>query len=144
MKEINKHPAPEKLLRQITAETINALELGGQTDHPNIIQLETGVSLIAKAWELPQEALQSSIDLIQHQKQNILSGSGEGVLPPDEDLESYDGPMIVELLWGLFETAVKLEDAQDRTVIHETAVLIADSLSLDEWIEECGSGNEKK
>ena len=144
MKEINKHPAPEKLLRQITAETINALELGGQTDHPNIIQLETGVSLIAKAWELPQEALQSSIDLIQHQKQNILSGSGEGVLPPDEDLESYDGPMIVELLWGLFETAIKLEDAQDRTVIHETAVLIADSLSLDEWIEECGSGNEKK
>ena len=144
MKEINKQPAPEKLLRQITAETINALELGGQTDHPNIIQLEAGVSLIAKAWELPQEALQSSIDLIQRQKQNILSGSGEGVLPPDEDLESYDGPMIVELLWGLFETAIKLEDAQDRTVIHETAVLIADSLSLDEWIEECGSGNEKK
>ena len=144
MKEINKHPAPEKLLRQVTAETINGLELGGEIDHPSIIKLETAVGLIAKAWKLPQETLQNSIDLIQRQKQNILSGSGEGVLPPDEDLESYDGPMIVELLWGLFETAVKLEDAQDRTVIHETAVLIADSLSLDEWIEECGSGNEKK
>ena len=144
MKEINKHPAPEKLLRQVTAETINGLELGGEIDHPSIIKLETAVGLIAKAWKLPQETLQSSIDLIQRQKQNILSGSGEGVLPPDEDLESYDGPMIVELLWGLFETAIKLEDAQDRTVIHETAVLIADSLSLDEWIEECGSGNEKK
>ena len=143
MKEINKHPAPEKLLRQVTAETINGLELGGEIDHPSIIKLETAVGLIAKAWKLPQETLQSSIDLIQRQKQNILSGSGEGVLPPDEDLESYDGPMIVELLWGLFETAIKLEDAQDRTVIHETAVLIADSLSLDEWIEECGSGNEK-
>jgi len=144
MKEINKHPAPEKLLRQVTAETINGLELGGEIDHPSIVKLETAVGLIAKAWKLPQETLQSSIDLIQRQKQNILSGSGGGVLPPDEDLESYDGPMIVELLWGLFETAVKLEDAQDRTVIHETAVLIADSLSLDEWIEECGSGNEKK
>ena len=144
MKEINKHPAPEKLLRQVTAETINGLELGGEIDHPSIIKLETAVGLIAKAWKLPQETLQSSLDLIQRQKQNILSGSGEGVLPPDEDLESYDGPMIVELLWGLFETAVKLEDAQDRTVIHETAVLIADSLSLDEWIKECGSGNEKK
>ena len=143
MKEINKHPAPEKLLRQVTAETINGLELGGEIDHPSIIKLETAVGLIAKAWKLPQETLQSSIDLIQRQKQNILSGSGEGVLPPDEDLESYDGPMIVELLWGLFETAIKLEDAQDRTVIHETAVLIADSLSLDEWIEACGSGNEK-
>lgn len=144
MKEINKHPAPEKLLRQVTAETINGLELGGEIDHPSIVKLETAVGLIAKAWKLPQETLQSSIDLIQRQKQNILSGSGGGVLPPDEDLESYDGPMIVELLWGLFETAIKLEDVQDRTVIHETAVLIADSLSLDEWIEACGPGNEKK
>ena len=144
MKEINKHPAPEKLLRQVTAETINGLELGGEIDHPSIIKLETAVGLIAKAWKLPQETLQSSIDLLQRQKQNILSGSGEGVLPPEEDLESYDGPMIAELLWGLFETAIKLEDAQDRTMIHETAVLIADSLNLDEWIEACGSGNEKK
>ena len=143
MTKIEKHPAPEKLLRQITAETINGLGLGGPADHPTITTMETGAGLIAKAWNLPQETLQSSIDLIQRQKQNILSGSGEGVLPPDEDLESYDGPMIVELLWGLFETAIKLEDAQDRTVIHETAVLIADSLSLDEWIEACGSGDEK-
>ena len=139
MKEINKHPAPEKLLRQVTAETINGLELGGEIDHPSIIKLETAVGLIAKAWDLPQETLQSSIDLIQRQKQNILSGSGEGVLPPDEDLESYDGPMIVELLWGLFETAVKLQNAQDRAAIHDLAILMADSLSLDEWIEACGT-----
>ena len=143
MKEINKHPAPEKLLRQVTAETINGLELGGEIDHPSIIKLETAVGLIAKAWKLPQETLQSSIDLIQRQKQNILSGSGEGVLPPEEDLESYDGPMIVELLWGLFETAVKLEDAPDRAAIHELAILMADSLSLDEWIEACGNGDGK-
>ena len=143
MKEINKHPAPEKLLRQVTAETINGLELGGEIDHPSIIKLETAVGLIAKAWKLPQETLQNSIDLIQRQKQNILSGSGEGVLPPDEDLESYDGPMIVELLWGLFETAVKLEDAPDRAAIHELAILMADSLSLDEWIEACGNGDGK-
>lgn len=139
MKEINKHPAPEKLLRQVTAETINGLELGGEIDHPSIIKLETAVGLIAKAWKLPQETLQSSIDLIQRQKQNILSGSGEGVLPPDEDLESYDGPMIVELLWGLFETAVKLQNAQDRAAIHDLAILMADSLSLDEWVEACGT-----
>lgn len=143
MTKIEKHPAPEKLLRQITAEAINGLGLGGPADHPTITTMETGAGLIAKAWDLPQETLQSSIDLIQRQKQNILSGSGESVLPPDEDLESYDGPMIVELLWGLFETAVKLEDSQDRAVIHELAILMADSLSLDEWIEACGKGDGK-
>ena len=138
MANIEKHPAPEKLLRQIIVETINGLELGGQIDDPGIIKMEAAAGLIAKAWGLPQETLQANLDLIQRQKQNILSGSGESVLPPDESLESYDGPMIVELLWGLFETAVKLEDAQDRAAIHELAIAMADFLSLDEWIEACG------
>ena len=144
MANIEKHPAPEKILQQITAEAINGLELGGQVDHPSIKKMETAVGLIAKAWGLPQEIHQASVDLIQKEKELVRSGSHEAALPDSELLETYDGPMIVELLWGLFETAVKLEDAQDRTVIHETAVLIADSLSLDEWIEACGSGNEKK
>ena len=52
MANINKHPAPEKLLRQITAETINGLELGGEADHPSIMKLEAAVGLIAKAWEI--------------------------------------------------------------------------------------------
>lgn len=59
-------------------------------------------------------------------------------MPRDESLESYDGPMIVELLWGLFETATKLVDAQDRAAIHDLAILMADSLSLDDWIDACG------
>ena len=138
MANIEKHPAPEKILRQITAEAINGLELGGEIDHPSIIRMEAAVGLIAKAWGLPQEVLQGNLDLIQRQKQNVLSGSTEQVLPAGEGLETYDGPMIVELLWGLFETAVKLEDAQDRTAIHELAIMTADNLSLDEWIEACG------
>ena len=138
MANIEKHPAPEKILRQITAEAINGLELGGEIDHPSIIRMEAAVGLIAKAWELPQEVLQGNLDLIQRQKQNVLSGSTEQVLPAGEGLETYDGPMIVELLWGLFETAVKLEDAQDRAAIHELAIMTADNLSLDEWIEACG------
>ena len=55
MTKIEKHPAPEKLLRQITAETINGLGLGGPADHPTITTMEAGAGLIAKAWNLPQE-----------------------------------------------------------------------------------------
>ena len=39
---------------------------------------------------------------------------------------------------GLFETAIKLEDAQDRAAMHKLALLMAESLSLDSWIAECG------
>ena len=55
-----------------------------------------------------------------------------------ELLEPYDGRMIVELLWGLFETTARLEDAQDRAAMHKLALLMAESLNLDSWIAECG------
>ena len=138
MAKIERHPAPEKLLQQITTETINAMELGGADRIGDVAPLETGVDLIAKAWGLPQAIHQASVDLIQKEKELVRSGSREAALPDSELLETYDGPMIVELLWGLFETAVKLEDAQDRAAIHELAIMTADNLSLDEWIEACG------
>ena len=144
MANIEKHPAPEKILQQITAEAINGLELGGQVDHPSIKKMETAVGLIAKAWGLPQEIHQVSVDLIQKEKELVRSGSHEAALPDSELLETYDGPMIVELLWGLFETAVQLEGAQDRAAIHELAILMADSLNLDEWIEKCGPSDSQK
>lgn len=138
MSKIETHPAPEKILRQITAETINALALGDKPDSAPVSLMENGVKLIAKAWDLPQESLQSSLDLIQQEKQNILGGSTADVLPHGEILETYDGPMIVELLWGLFETAVRLEEPEDREAIHKLALLVAECLSLDSWVDECG------
>ena len=135
MANIEKHPAPEKILQQITAEAINGLELGGQVDHPSIKKMETAVGLIAKAWGLPQEIHQASVDLIQKEKELVRSGSHEAALPDSELLETYDGPMIVELLWGLFETAIKLENFQDRAAVYELAILMTDCLILDDWIE---------
>ena len=60
-------------------------------------------------------------------------------------LEAYDDEMIVELLWGLFETAVKLDDALERAEMHKLAILMAEGLNLDSWIAECGpAATEKK
>ena len=138
MEKIERHPAPEKLLRQITAEAINALALGGADMIGDVAPLEAGVGLIAKAWNLPQESLQASADLIQKEKDLVRNGSSDAALPDSEMLEPYEGKMIVELLWRLFETAVKLEEAQDRTAIYDLALLVAESLNLDSWIAECG------
>ena len=82
---------------------------------------------------------------IQKEKELVRSGSREAALPDNELLEPYDGEMIVELLWGLFETAVKLENAQERTEMHNLAIIMAESLNLDSWIAECGpAATEKK
>ncbi len=136
MTKYERHPAPEKLLRQIAAETVNLLALGGPDKAGEAALPETGVGLIAKAWDLPQQTLEESSGIIQRQKQLMKTGNGEAALPDGQLLESYDGGMTVELLWGLFETAVRLEDAQDRTVIHQLALMMADALDFDDWIRE--------
>ena len=138
MKEINKHPAPEKLLLQITTEAVNLLALGTQDKPADVSLLETGAALTVKAWGLPQELLESSTALIQHQKELLATASGKAALPDDQLLECYDGPMTAELIWGLFETAVRLDDAQERAAIHQMALLLADALDFDEWLDRNG------
>jgi len=110
------------------------MALGGPDKIGDEAPIEAGVKLIAKAWGLPQESLQASLDLLEKERQLLRGGSGEDALPDSELLEPYDGRMIVELLWGLFETAIKLEDA----AMHNLALLMAESLGLDSWIAECG------
>ena len=46
--------------------------------------------LIAKAWGLPQESLQASLDLLAKERQLLRSESGEDALPDSELLEPYD------------------------------------------------------
>jgi len=85
-----------------------------------------------------QELLESSTALIQHQKELLATASGKAALPDDQLLECYDGPMTAELIWGLFETAVRLDDAQERAAIHQMALLLADALDFDEWLDRNG------
>ena len=138
MTRYERHPAPEKLLLQITTEAVNLLALGTQDKPADVSLLETGAALTVKAWGLPQELLESSTALIQHQKELLATASGKAALPDDQLLECYDGPMTAELIWGLFETAVRLDDAQERAAIHQIALLLADALDFDEWLDRNG------
>ena len=138
MTRYERHPAPEKLLLQITTEAVNLLALGTPDKPADVSLLETGAALTVKAWGLPQELADSSAALIQHQKELLATASGRAALPDDQLLECYDGPMTAELIWGLFETAVRLDDAQDRAAIHQMALLLADALDFDEWLQRKG------
>ena len=138
MTRYERHPAPEKLLLQSTTEAVNLLALGTQDKPADVSLLETGAALTVKAWGLPQELLESSTALIQHQKELLATASGKAALPDEQLLECYDGPMTAELIWGLFETAVRLDDAQERAAIHQMALLLADALDFDEWLDRNG------
>ena len=138
MTRYERHPAPEKLLLQITTEAVNLLALGTPDKPADVSLLETGAALTVKAWGLSQELADSSVALIRHQKELLATASGRAALPDEQLLECYDGPMTAELIWGLFEAAVRLDDAQDRAAIHQMALLLADALDFDEWLERNG------
>ena len=138
MTRYERHPAPEKLLLQLTTEAVNLLALGTPDKPADVSLLETGAALTVKAWGLSQELADSSAALIRHQKELLATASGRAALPDDQLLECYDGPMTAELLWGLFETAVRLDDAQERAAIHQMALLLADALDFDEWLDRNG------
>lgn len=138
MTRYERHPAPEKLILQITTEAVNLLALGTPDKPADVSLLETGAVLTVKAWGLSQELADSSVTLIRHQKELLATASGRAALPDEQLLECYDGPMTAELLWGLFETAVRLDDAQERATIHQLALLLADALDFDEWLERNG------
>lgn len=138
MTRYERHPAPEKLILQITTEAVNLLALGTPDKPADVSLLETGAALTVKAWGLSQELADSSAALIRHQKELLATASGRAALPDEQLLECYDGPMTAELLWGLFETAVQLDDAQERATIHQLALLLADALDFDEWLERNG------
>ena len=136
MVKYERHPAPEKLLRQMTVETVNLLALGGPDRIQAAVLPETGVRLIAKAWGMPREDLDGSQELSAREKELAAAGSSEAALPDDELAEPYDGGMTAELLWGLFETAIRLDDADERRTIHCLAIQLADALDFDDWIRE--------
>ena len=52
------------------------------------------MKLIAKAWGVPRESLQASLELIERERQLLRSGSSEDALPNSELLKPYDGKMI--------------------------------------------------
>ncbi len=143
MTKYERHPAPEKLLLQITTEAVNLLALGTPDKPADVSLLETGAALTVKAWGLSQELLDNSIALIKYQKELLEKTSGKAALPDEQLLELYDGPMTAELIWGLFETAVRLEDAKDRAAIHQLALLLADTLDFDEWLEQAGPNKKQ-
>ena len=81
MKKIETHPSPEKLLRQVTEEAVNALALGGPDKIGDEAPMEAGVMLIAKAWGLPQESLQASLDLLAKDGSSFAAGAARTPCP---------------------------------------------------------------
>ena len=76
-----------------------------------------GIALVGKAWECPEEAEEAVKEL------HGAAPAGDTWTPMDEQ--------ILTVLWGLFDTAVRLESRDEREEIRQLAQEIMDFHALD-------------
>ena len=131
MPEINKDPRPEILLEQITNEAIFLASVAGSNPENTKLH-EQNIRLIGEAWQLPEAQIQCWLDRIEAartaaQREDIEKEADNG-LP--------SGPQLIELLWGFFNTAVRLRSYENRDLILQMAVYLADCLGLEDCIVE--------
>lgn len=127
---------PETLLETISIEALSVLALGGEKGIPDIVPLEAALPLIAKAWSLPETLLKENTDLLEQGK--AQAARGEAVLPENTALEYYDGWTITSLLWGLFETAARLDGREERQAIYDAAEVLTEALDYESFLRRSG------
>lgn len=127
---------PHVLIERITAEAYCILSMQAenraegpedmgdpeaQTDDAGIY-LE-GLALIGQAWSLQEETEEVLKGL-----DDFAQGLSEA---PREDTWTPMDEQILTALWGLFDTAVRLEDREERELIRRLAQEVADFHALD-------------
>ena len=123
---------PSELIHRVEEETQclmamrrEAVENGDLPDIPeeqdSKIQLyRNGLTLIGKAWNLPDEAVAAQACL-----KYTAAGGGESetwILTEEQ---------ILNILWGLFDTAVRLDSLEDRQTVYKLAQEIMDFHGLN-------------
>lgn len=136
MDDIIQNLPPETVFTRIAGEALNILALGGEKAIPDIAPLESALPLTAKAWKLPEALLKEKTDLLEHGK--AQAAAGEAVKTEEPFLESYDGWEITSLLWGLFQTAVRLEDREERQILYDAAKLFEEALDYHSFLCRAG------
>lgn len=123
---------PSELILRVTEEAQclmdmrrESIENGDLPDIPeeqdNMIQLyQNGIALIGRAWGLQDEAT-TALERLRYTAPT--GGESETWTLAEEQ--------ILNILWGLFDTAVHLDSLEDRQAVYELAQEIMDFHGLD-------------
>ena len=127
----NQTITPSELILRVSEETQCLMDMRRESkergDLPDIpeeqdefIQLyQNGITLIGKAWDLQTESAAA--------REQLSNTAPEG----EADTWSLTEAQILGILWGLFETAVQLDDQEERQAIYELTQEIMDFHGLD-------------
>lgn len=101
------------------------------------------ITLLGKAWQLPQDATDSCLALIR-QGEELAAQNPEdhetrtkliSELSPDEDVfRGASGRQTLDMIMDMFETAAALEHTEERNVMLNAARYLEESQNILDWI----------
>lgn len=123
------------LQHQIVREAAAMLRM---TSGADITESERAINLIGEAWSLPAEDTLEELDLLRQERdaaRKIEAGeAAERPLAETEVMNNATGMEILEMVWGLFETALRLDSYDKRGALFDMAQYLAMALNLEDNI----------
>lgn len=124
----------EKLENQIAREAVGLLSMQGELDTSELS--ERAIKLIGQAWNAAPDTTQQNLNLIEREKTIIQSWDTQEtvthVLPEEQMLHTATGEEIMEMIWGCFETAIHLEQPNDRSTMYSMARYLTECFHMEE------------
>src|SRR5574344_1819048 len=122
---------------RITEEALALMIIHGESvsdalseEDISLAHYEEAVTLIGKAWGLPAEATAENLGLIQREKdvlRRIAAGENVNHILPEEELPmNASGMETLDSVWDLFETAVRLDNWEQRAAMFKLADELAE------------------
>lgn len=127
-----------ELQRRISEEALALLVIHGSAVETD--DYERAIILTGAAWGLDPKSAAEQLELIVREKEMVHSAAdpetAQHVLTESDLPMNASGMETLDNIWDLFETAVQMDDREQRAALFRLASELAETQNLLDWIEK--------
>lgn len=129
----------KKVQERIAKEAIALMIIqseGSEKADSRVEHYKEAVTLVGRAWGLPEKDTEKSLDLIRREQEALAGEDAAHILPETELPMNATGAETLENVWALFETAIQLDTRKEREALFNLAGELAECQNLADWLKE--------
>ena len=123
----------QEFQERMTREAATMLNILG--DAMDTERWEQSIALIGKAWDIPSEDTHRRLESLAAMRSCLKKEEAGPAYPESELPMNATGLETLDNVWALFETATRLDDGGERSVLFQIANELAECQNLLDWIE---------
>lgn len=133
-----KHEQVEFLQDKLVQKAAAMIALAGS--ETKVEEYEQAIKLVGKAWGSDQSEVDKWLNLIQ-QERTAAAAAANGmpanhIMPERDLLLNWTGTECIDVMEALFETAVQLNEKDDRCTLFNMAMTLMECQNLMDWVEK--------